>query len=184
MADDDGEPGGKGPKTPKDEKRREQILIGAAIAGVLLTMVLVRRSAANAANANQQLPVSQPISNMNPGTGSGVSSGDFASLQNQVYGLQGTLSGLEVAMGLNGSPTGISTSPGGSAGHGATAPGQFTAQDVTDMFAQYGFANVPPDQGETSQQRQDRILRQLNSGARTPGQVQTSIAHLPGAAHN
>lgn len=80
-------------KEPKDQKRREQVLVGAAVAGVILTVVLIRRSKAPAA-----VPQTAP----QPGTpggsagsfSDGVSTTDFLSLQAQVNGLSTELSQL------------------------------------------------------------------------------------------
>lgn len=106
-------------KTPADEKRREQVLVGAALAGLVLTLVLVRRSGSKAT----ALPVSAPVGA--PGSGSGVQPGDFSSLQNQVWGLSGGITALSAMLarpGATSSPTPISRTPAPVAAGSGTGP--------------------------------------------------------------
>lgn len=108
MADDTPDESGKGPKGPKGEKRREQILIGATVLGVILTVILVRKTSSSA--QSNALPVSAPVGQT--GTSAG-STDDFANLQNQVYGLAGGLEMLQTMVGQTSSPTPISSNPTG-----------------------------------------------------------------------
>ncbi len=175
MPDDMGDsPGGKGPKEPKDEKRREQIIAGAAVAGVLLTVILIRKSGGQPSGA---MPVSPPIAASTGGGGGSTSDPRFDAVETQIHGIQSdmTLLAAHLGNGMSSSQTGVSSSPVNSS---ASAP-RFSTQTVDDLFARYGFTSVPATATETSQQREQRILRDLNSGARTPDQVAASIAILP-----
>ncbi len=137
-------------------------LAGSAIAGVLLTILLIRKSSGG---KSAPLPVSAPIGNgpAGPGGTGGVSAQEIAMLLQQVKG-------------QSSSPTAISHT-------------QYNAQDVRDIFSRFGDSNdariasdtwIPST--ETAQARIDRITRDLNSGTRTIDQVTTSISQLPGSS--
>ncbi len=138
---------GKGAsKEPADQKRREQILVGAAIMGVILTVVLIRRSSSAAAGTVASATPSTPASGTDPGidpnTGQAYST-ELASLQSQ-------LSSLNLPTGGTSSPTGISSTPNPSPGYasaGAPATGSASLGFATDTVPVQVSGNTVIDTG-------------------------------------
>lgn len=133
-------------ETPK-QKRRAQIMVGAAVLGVVLTAILVMRSRSSSA-ASSGGTSAVPFD---------PTGGYTAGYPTGGYG------------GSQGSP-GVSGGGGfdvGSVLPSATGP-QYSAQDVQNLAAQLG---VPLAWGnESAQQRVSRIVQQLNAtnGAQRP----------------
>ena len=101
--------GGAGPAgaPPGDKKaadaRRQRILVGTGVAGLILTFILVRRSSANSAAAN----TASANSGIDPNTGVPYSA-EVSSLEQQLAGAAGGL-GLTGYSGTGGAPASTNT---------------------------------------------------------------------------
>lgn len=132
-----GERSKSGKETPK-QKRRAQILVAAAVLGVILTAILVMRRGSNTSASSSALP-----SGMSPDYGGGI--------PQQGYGGS-----------YGGSPQTIPISTGvGSGTLPSDVAPQYTAQEVRDLATQMG---APLAYGsESATDRVNRIVRQLNA---------------------